>query len=222
MLVLRRSQHPPLLKVWFYDEAYREPRCVAMYGNEPHLTESEYLKPEHRNDWQPSFFRGGGLSGTSHAEENSQPPDTLSLPPCLQRNSSSRAFAWLPLQKDTRRLGVLVIIYEGYHRFAREEKRILEMFANQCVATLENVRMTSDLRLANERLTELDRLKDQFMTTASHELRTPLTAVTGYIELLDQYHMQLSPGVRTDFIEKARRGCDELTLLVGNIMDASE
>ena len=43
-------------EVWFYDEAYRELRCVAMYGNEPHLTESEYLKPEHRNDWQPSFF----------------------------------------------------------------------------------------------------------------------------------------------------------------------
>jgi signal transduction histidine kinase len=208
-------------EVWFYDETQHELRRVAQSGNGPHLSDGEYLKSEHRNDWLPSFFRGGGVTTTSYAEDNARSPDTLSLPPCLQHNPSERAFAWLPLQKDTRRLGVLVIIYEGYHRFAREEKRILEMFANQCVATLENVRMTSDLRLANERLTELDRLKDEFMTTASHELRTPLTAVAGYVELLDQYHMQLSPGMRADFIEKARRSCDELTLLVGNIMDAS-
>src|SRR5437763_14268518 len=57
--------------------------------------------------------------------------------------------------------------------------------------------------------------------TASHELRTPLTAVQGYIELLSTYNLTLEPGVRADFIAKAHRGCDELTLLVGNIMDAS-
>lgn len=57
--------------------------------------------------------------------------------------------------------------------------------------------------------------------TASHELRTPLTAVQGYIELLHNYNERLSAEERASFIAKAQRGCDELTLMVGNIMDAS-
>jgi signal transduction histidine kinase len=36
----------------------------------------------------------------------------------------------------------------------------------------------------NERLRELDRLKDEFVSMVSYELRTPLTSIRGYLELL--------------------------------------
>ncbi|HEV7236383.1 MAG TPA: HAMP domain-containing sensor histidine kinase, partial [Ktedonobacteraceae bacterium] len=77
------------------------------------------------------------------------------------------------------------------------------------------------LRDAYERLKELDMLKDQFIMTASHELRTPLTAVQGYIELLSNYNERLNVTERANFIAKAQRGCDELALMVSNIMDSS-
>ena len=75
--------------------------------------------------------------------------------------------------------------------------------------------------MAHKRLQELDQMKDQFMVTASHELRTPLTAVQGYIELLAQFDDQLPWEQRRDFLQKARRGCDELVVMLGNVMDAS-
>jgi len=59
------------------------------------------------------------------------------------------------------------------------------------------------------------------MVTASHELRTPLTAVQGYIELMAEYDHELPPEQRREFLQKARRGCDELAVLLGNVMDAS-
>jgi signal transduction histidine kinase len=118
-------------------------------------------------------------------------------------------------------MGVLLLSFPHPHIFAVEEKRLLSMFARQCAAAMENAQITIALRAAYERQKELDELKDQFIMTASHELRTPLTAVQGYIELLNQYHAELSTETRAEFIQKAHRGCDELTLLVGNIMDAS-
>lgn len=59
------------------------------------------------------------------------------------------------------------------------------------------------------------------MITASHELRTPLTAVQGYLELLAQYDEMLPPEQRREFLQKVQRSCDELVLLLDNVMDAS-
>lgn len=39
---------------------------------------------------------------------------------------------------------------------------------------------TTDLKYANDRLKDLDKLKDDFVSVASHELRTPMTAIKSY------------------------------------------
>ena len=46
---------------------------------------------------------------------------------------------------------------------------------------------TAKLQAANERLKELDRLKDEFISTISHELRTPLTSIQSLAELLRDF-----------------------------------
>lgn len=112
--------------------------------------------------------------------------------------------------------------------YAGPDFEAIDLILAQFAPLLETARLYQQahrdslaLRDAYEKLKELDKLKDQFIMTASHELRTPLTAVQGYIELLQNYNDRLSPEERAAFIAKAQRGCDELTLMVGNIMDAS-
>jgi two-component system, sensor histidine kinase and response regulator len=45
-------------------------------------------------------------------------------------------------------------------------------------------RQAQQLSMQNERLRELDEMKDEFIGLVSHELRTPLTSIIGYVKLL--------------------------------------
>ncbi len=98
--------------------------------------------------------------------------------------------------------------------------RLLSSLNEQTAAARENARLYHELTVAYEKLSQVDQLKDAFLTTASHELRTPLTIVQGYLELLSELD-DASPDLRRSFLTKALRACDELVLLQANIMDAS-
>lgn len=98
--------------------------------------------------------------------------------------------------------------------------RLLSSLDEQTTVARENARLYNELSLAYAKLSELDQLKDAFLTTASHELRTPLTIMQGYLELLGEIE-NLSPDMRRSFLNNARRACDDLVLLQANIMDAS-
>ncbi len=56
-----------------------------------------------------------------------------------------------------------------------------------------------DLRLENQRLRELNRVKSDFLALLSHEFRTPLQAIFGYTELLErEIHGPLTDSQRRD------------------------
>ena len=77
---------------------------------------------------------------------------------------------------------------------------------------------TAQLAAQNERLLELDRLKDEFVATASHELRTPLTSLSGYLEMsLDPAEGPLSP-TREDHLRIAQRNAGRLAALVDQLL----
>ena len=72
------------------------------------------------------------------------------------------------------------------------------------------------LAAQNDRLRELDGLKDEFIALVSHELRTPLTSIRGYVELLrddgglsaDQHH----------YLGIVERNSDRLLTLVSDLL----
>jgi signal transduction histidine kinase len=79
-------------------------------------------------------------------------------------------------------------------------------------------RVSAQLAAQNERLLELDRLKDEFVATASHELRTPLTSLSGYLEMsLDPAEGPLSP-TRENHLRIVQRNADRLTALVDQLL----
>lgn len=78
-----------------------------------------------------------------------------------------------------------------------------------------------ELARAYEQQVELNTLKDQFLFNVSHELRAPLTQVYGYLQLLEAYHETLTSEKRAAFITQTTQGCEELLLLITNLLDAA-
>src|SRR5438094_1660961 len=80
---------------------------------------------------------------------------------------------------------------------------------------------TAELRAANERLTELDRLKDDFVSTVTHELRTPLTSIRAFTEiLLEDPDVEL--GQRRKFLGIITKETERLTRLINQVLDLSK
>jgi Na+/proline symporter/nitrogen-specific signal transduction histidine kinase len=77
---------------------------------------------------------------------------------------------------------------------------------------------TRELRAANERLTELDRMKDEFLSTVSHELRTPLTSIRALGEILHD-NPDLDRAERVRFLGIVIKESERLTRLINQVLD---
>ncbi|MDT8446157.1 MAG: PAS domain S-box protein [bacterium] len=99
----------------------------------------------------------------------------------------------------------------------KEANRDLEFKVEERVAELKEA--TEKLERANQDLTSLDRLKDEFLAVASHELRTPLAAIIGYAESLIE--LNLDPGQRNKFLNTILSESERLSLLINEVLDLS-
>ncbi len=149
----------------------------------------------------------------------------IKLPPALEtwrQEQSIRTVFSIPLKYKEQLLGCLGFASRSEKPFSQHDTQLAKIYTEQVTAIIAHARLYQHLRSAHQRLQELDQFKDQFMATASHELRTPLTAVQGYIELIVQYEDMLPPEQRKEFLLKAQRSCNELVVLLQNVMDASQ
>src|SRR5205814_5466204 len=80
---------------------------------------------------------------------------------------------------------------------------------------------SAGLREANERLKELDRLKDDFISTVTHELRTPLTSIRAFSEILYD-NPDLDPSERHRFLGLVIRESERLTRLINQVLDLAK
>lgn len=120
---------------------------------------------------------------------------------------------------DARRLPQQIEEFIGGRREsvpAPQEADALRAHSQKLVERLEQ--RVRELSVANGELKELDRLKDNFLSTLSHELRTPLTSLMGYIELMDHNTFGALTAPQREAIVVMKRSGETLSKQLNNLL----
>jgi len=87
-----------------------------------------------------------------------------------------------------------------------------------------NQRLSDDaekMREMNDRLRELQAVKDNFLSSVSHELRTPLTSIRSFSEILLE-NDDADDEVKREFISIINKESERLTRLVNDVLDLAK
>ncbi len=100
----------------------------------------------------------------------------------------------------------------------RDVMDILNETQKMIIHSRQLERASAKLQTANERLQELDKLKNQFISTVTHELRTPLTSIRAVAEVI-HYNPELDPEQQEKFSKIIIVESERLSRLITDILD---
>lgn len=146
---------------------------------------------------------------------------------------------FLPLRTTHRLVGYLIISSKTSGEiYFEQDIKALAILAPELAVTAENAlayeeirqfnatlqseveKATEDLRRANERLQEFDKLKDEFISIASHDLRTPIATVKNFLWLTLNGQEPLSEKTK-DNLQRSYDAAERTAVLVSDMLDVS-
>lgn len=99
---------------------------------------------------------------------------------------------------------------------------IIEIMASRTRVVENEVRVrTEELTLANQKLVELNDLKNKFLGIASHDLRNPLASIRGYSKFLLDKGTQVKEDTRQEFLTTIKNVSGNMLELISNLLDIS-
>jgi PAS domain S-box-containing protein len=147
----------------------------------------------------------------------------------------ARSCIYAPLLVLGRQIGLLGLDSRLPQAFQGAALDVVSEVADQLAVAIQNAQLleqtqrhaqelqqrvaerTRELAEANERLTELDRLKSKFVSDVSHELRTPIANLKLHVELLEQGR----PEKRALYLNVVKQQARRLGQLVDDILNLS-
>jgi GAF domain-containing protein len=138
------------------------------------------------------------------------------------RSSAMKAGLYMPLITADSLAGVLALESDQAGKFTDDVLNLLLALTGSLAAVIQNARLLEDIRAANERLREIDKLKTNFLAAMSHELRTPLNSIIGFSRvILKGIDGPINDTQRTD-LQTIHESGKHLLGLVNDILDQAK
>ncbi|WP_330249414.1 sensor histidine kinase KdpD [Nocardia sp. NBC_00565] len=103
---------------------------------------------------------------------------------------------------------------------AAADRPVLNAVANQAAGLVRQSRLAEEASAAAA-LLEADRLRRALLSAVSHDLRTPLAGAKAAVSSLRSDDIEFSPEDTVELLETIEESVDQLTALVGNLLDSS-
>jgi signal transduction histidine kinase len=99
---------------------------------------------------------------------------------------------------------------------------VVEMMASRTRVVEKEVQTrTEELTRANQKLVELNDLKNKFLGMASHDLRNPLASIRGFSKYLLEKGKQVKEETRDEFLTTIKTVSGNMLELISNLLDIS-
>jgi methyl-accepting chemotaxis protein len=134
----------------------------------------------------------------------------------------TRCEAAVPLVAGERVLGVFDVQDDEPGRFTSSEVDVFSTLAGQIATALQNAAFVGEIQETTEKLRQVDRLKNEFMSSMSHELRTPLNSIIGFAEVM---LMGISGALPSDVREDVQAIYDNgqnLLTIINDVLDLAK
>lgn len=83
----------------------------------------------------------------------------------------------VPIRVDGQIVGVLNVEDLKLHAFDETDAIVLETLCEQLGSAMKNAKLYDEVRSTNMKLTELDKMKSEFLGIVSHDFRSPLSSI---------------------------------------------
>ncbi|MEV0245930.1 sensor histidine kinase KdpD [Nocardia sp. NPDC050712] len=103
---------------------------------------------------------------------------------------------------------------------ASADRPVLNAVANQAAGLVRQARLAEEASAAAA-LLEADRLRRALLSAVSHDLRTPLAGAKAAVSSLRSDDIEFSTEDTAELLETIEESVDQLTALVGNLLDSS-
>lgn len=97
----------------------------------------------------------------------------------------TRSLMGIPMMANDEAIGVLEVVNKRELPWTMNDRNNLSILANEAAVAIRVAQLMLDMQGVNDELSELDKLKSDFIAIASHELRTPLGIILGYASFLE-------------------------------------
>ena len=154
-----------------------------------------------------------------------QIPDLLHVPDyplsCVQQEGF-RALLAVPLLREDRIIGGLVVRRKTAGEFPAPVVDLLQTFAAQSVLAIHNAQLFREIEDKGREIEIASKHKSEFLANMSHELRTPLNAILGYTELiLDNIYGDIPEKIQ-EILERLAKNGRHLLGLINDVLDISK